>query len=96
MLDLSSARDIAERHVDTLRFRWGQDILLDDRYTIEHPSCFVFVYNTREFVEGGDEEAMLIGAGPLLVDRETGTLHPYSSARSVEDCIRQFEESRRG
>ena len=92
MLDLAEARPVAERYLEQLRQTWPDyDVVLDDRHTVERPTLFAFVYNSRAFVEDGDEMAILVGPGPLIVDRRTGELHARNSASSVEHHVRDYE-----
>ena len=94
MLNLAEARSIAERHVERFR-QEGDDVVLNGEFVVERPTCFAFVYNSRSYLEEGDEMAMLIGPGPLIVDRETGELHERNSAYSAERHAREYEQSRR-
>ena len=93
MLDLDDAKSVAERHLDRFR-QSGADIVLDERHTVERPTLFAFVYNSRDFVERGDELAALVGNGPLIVDRETGAVYECGSAHSVGHHVREYEQSR--
>ena len=94
MLDLLQARSVAERHLERLR-QSGEDVVIDPRHTVTRPGLFAFVYNSRAFVNQGDQLAALVGNGPLIVDRETGELHERNTAYPVEHHVREYEQSRR-
>ena len=92
MLTLAEARSVAERHVERFR-QEGSDVVLNGEFVVERPTCFAFVYNSRAYLEGRDEMAMLIGPGPLIVDRRTGEVHERNSAYSAEQHAREYEKS---
>ena len=94
MLDLRQAQSVAEQHLERLR-QLGEDVVLDERRTVEWPTLYAFVYNSRDYVERSDELAVLAGNGPLIVDRETGELHECGSAHPVDHYVREYERSRR-
>lgn len=94
MLDFDAAHALAEKHVNRLR-ESGQDLVLNERQTQEHLFGWVFFYNSRDFVEKGDERTLLVGAGPFIVDRETGEIHEFGTGRPLEHYVREYEQSRR-
>lgn len=60
--------------------------------TYESTKCFVVSCQSKEYIETGNEAHFLIGHGPFLVDKETGTVHSTGSARSEESYIASFEK----
>lgn len=91
MLDHDTARALAIRYIENRDDAEEHDLMLDDRYTVERPTLFAFSFNPRAFVEHGDEMAILVGSGPLIVDRLTGEVHPTGSAHSTEYWIEKYE-----
>ena len=53
--------------------------------------CFVFFYNTKRFLETGDDHYRLAGNGPVLVSKRDGYFHAYGSNRPVDVSIANFE-----
>jgi hypothetical protein len=75
--------------------RTGQtriDLLLDEEATGEEPWCWVFYYNSRAYLETGMISHALAGNGPIVVDKDFGTVHELATARPTEE---QLEELRR-
>jgi len=53
------ARQLAQREVDTISTRGGVPIGLDDHATIETDWCWVFIYQSRAYLDGGRERDRL-------------------------------------
>lgn len=64
-------------------------VILDD-LTIEGGFGWVFFWQSRTYVETGNEGDMLAGNAPLLVAREDGRLHVTGTAEPVEHYIANF------
>lgn len=84
---MDQAREIFERNVLAL----NSDIALLEGATREYPRCFVFIYQSKKFVETGDSAEMLVGHGPVLVSREDGRVFETGSAFSVCHYVKAFE-----
>ena len=82
MIDQRTAADIARRHLQR-QFPAG-DVVLDEAATVQTEWCWVFIYNTRAFLESGELRHCLAGNGPLLVDKRSGALHQAGTAYPVE------------
>lgn len=54
------------------------------------PYGWVFFYQTRTFLETGDQDYLLAGNGPVVVKHD-GTVHTLGSARPPEEEIADFE-----
>ncbi|KUY80796.1 MULTISPECIES: YrhB domain-containing protein [Burkholderia] len=61
--------------------------------TIEKQYGWVFVFNSKKYLETGNIIFSLGGNGPIIVERENGRLHQLGSASSLQDSVRQFEEA---
>jgi immunity protein 35 of polymorphic toxin system len=53
----------------------------------EHPTCWVFGYNTRAYVETRALSRALAGNGPIIVNRRTGSVRQGTTARPVEEQL---------
>ena len=67
------------------------DLTLADDDTVEGDFGWVFTYQSRAFVETGDDSAMLVGNAPILVSRSDGRLHVTGTDQSVEFYIANFK-----
>ncbi|WP_157692687.1 YrhB domain-containing protein [Burkholderia sp. ABCPW 11] len=61
--------------------------------TIEKQYGWVFVFNSRKYLETGNIIFSLGGNGPIVVERESGQLHQLGSASSLQDSVKQFEDA---
>ena len=68
-------------------------VVMEDR-TREEDFGWVFVYNSKEFVETGDLQWALAGNAPLIVDRFTGELHVTGTVYRVEHYIDEYRRKR--
>jgi hypothetical protein len=81
VVDLPAARDLADRELQSMNF--GDDIVIDDAATIEHPLAWVFLYNTKTYVRTRDVRDRFLGASPIIVERQTGIVHQTRSSHPL-------------
>jgi hypothetical protein len=86
-MDLQRAKAIAERVLDEEVGSDDGEIVIVDPHTRESDDAWVFVYNTRAYVETGSFEDMLIGNAPLFVDKATGQTRFGRTDISVEEQL---------
>lgn len=67
------------------------ELVIVDDYTTERPYGWVFVYNSRTYLETEDFTYAIIG-GPVVVERETGTIYQLGTAQDFDEELRQFEQ----
>jgi hypothetical protein len=68
--------------------------MIFDEHTIEKPYGWIFFYTSRLWFETGDIRYAVAGNAPFLVDRETGAIHVFGTARRTEAYIAQYERER--
>lgn len=72
----------------------------DDKLVIPHESIiekdygWVMFYNTESYLGTGEARHALAGNGPLIVDRVSGVVTALGTGKSVEEIIRDYENSR--
>ncbi len=92
MISLKQAIDRV--NVELARFALDDDYLVIEQGIREYDWGWVFHYNTRTWIETGDDEHALIGNAPYLVNRQTGELAVGSSADEIElvadELVRQL------
>lgn len=86
-MNLDQARRIFERNVSAS----NPDCALVEGATREFPRCFVFIYQSKKFVETGDCSDVLVGHGPVLISRVDGRVFETGSAFSVCHYVNAFE-----
>ncbi|MCO1596195.1 YrhB family protein [Micromonospora sp. RHAY321] len=60
----------------------------------EHPTCWVFYYQSVRYIESGSFLDSVAGNAPILVDRNTGQHHQTGTARSAGYYISEFANGR--
>jgi hypothetical protein len=83
-----AARELAQRHLDEVIQPAASE------YTLalapgghEYPTCWMFLYNTVEYLATGVIRYALAGNGPIIVNRRTGTVRSGVSSRPMEDQV---------
>ncbi|WP_321818698.1 MULTISPECIES: YrhB domain-containing protein [unclassified Paraburkholderia] len=65
-------------------------VVMDDK-TIEKSYGWVFIFNSKKYLETGNMLYALGGNGPIVVEKETGKIHQLGTALSLQNSIKQFE-----
>jgi hypothetical protein len=87
MIDREQAKTIAQEELD--KSNPEKDLLVLDEY-IEFDEGWVFSYQTREYVETGNEDLVLYGNGPIIVTKNSGKVYRGGSAYDVDYWIKYF------
>jgi hypothetical protein len=74
----------------------GDDWIVVGSQTIERAFGWVFFYNTREFIEGGNFSACLAGNSPYIFNRFTGAIVCTGTAYPIEHYIHEYEATNKG
>jgi len=94
--DVAEAKAIAQAFVESLD-TWftdpadGPAVQWDA--TTEFNFGWVFYWNSRRFLETGDQRHALQGNSPLLVDRRDGVVHPIGTGYPLHRAIQAFAEA---
>jgi hypothetical protein len=76
------------------RIKSNQDsvdyVVLEDE-TIEKPWGWVFFYQSKAYVEYGDDIEMLAGNAPIIVNRYTGELVHTGTAYDIEHYLQEYD-----
>ena len=67
-------------------------VALVDEETIERPLCWVFFYNSKQFLETGIFEHRLAGNGPVIVNKKTGDVEFFGTFRSPLFFVEEYEK----
>ena len=65
------------------------ELVLVNAMTRESSSAWLFVYNTSRFVETGDHREAIVGAGPIIVDRESGSVQHAPNTLTPDEVLRR-------
>lgn len=91
MITREEATRLAADHLKALGGGSGEEFSLAPDHTIERATYFVFFYNTKRFLQTGEDCYRLAGNGPILVSKQDGYLHAYGTNKPVEVSIADFE-----
>jgi hypothetical protein len=86
------ALERVQAYLHNLNLAGGADeyVVVESR-TIEKQYGWVFVFNSKKFVETGNILYALGGNGPIIVEKDSGTLHQLGTASSLQDSVKEFE-----
>lgn len=88
ILSKEAAEKLVLEHVTSPERRG--DIIITE--AIERPFGWVFCYNSKRYLESGDDRHSLVGNYPILVDRHTSALHSTGLGK-LEDYIESYEQT---
>jgi hypothetical protein len=84
------AKGLAVAHLNQNYQVPGDELVILDSETIAKSYGWIFFYQSRRYLEHGEETDILAGNGPFVV-REDGSCIQLGSAYPVEETIEQFE-----
>lgn len=88
-IDIFTAKEVACAFLGAPASTDYSFVILDE-YTIEHPTCFVFFYESSKYLETDKFEDRLAGNSPILVDRFNSEPQFLGTAEPVEFYINEF------
>jgi hypothetical protein len=68
------------------------DFVVQNELTVERDFGWVFFYTPRRYIETQDPESIILGAGPLIVLRQDGSMQLISTSVSPTQAIEIFDE----
>jgi hypothetical protein len=86
------AKAAVEQHLRSTGAVGDDEVVILDASTIERSYGWVFVYQSKRFLETGDIMDALGGNGPIVALRTSETLHPLATSASVDVSLRAFED----
>lgn len=90
-MNLTRALEVARAYIAAQSEVSGEEFVVVNDRTLERPYGWIFFYETRAYVDTGDELARAVGNAPLLVEKETGKVHVAGSERPIEEYLGVFE-----
>ena len=78
---------------DKLRHMSPKDdvFVVADQETIVKPYGWIFFYNSKTFLENGINSYRLAGNGPVIVNKDTGTVEFCGTNKPTIDVIQEYE-----
>jgi len=84
-------KDEAENIVERELFLDKKNCSVMPKSTKEFSKCFCIYYQSNNYVETGQFSDMLVGHGPVLIEKSTGRVFETGSALSEEHYVEAFE-----
>lgn len=72
MLTRDEAQHLAQAFIDDLAQKANRQYVILEAQIIEKPYAWVFPFNTKEYADTGNVRTMVLGTGPIVVNRQTG------------------------
>jgi hypothetical protein len=69
----------------------GPDCALIDNATMEKPYGWYFCYQSKAYIQSGDDRYALFGSGGLIVERNDGDVFEFGSAYPLERYLAAYE-----
>lgn len=84
------ARIVVQAYVDASTD--GDGVILDE-LTLDRPYGWVFFYESRAFVETGNEGERYVGNAPMIFDRVLGEYRLTGTAHPIEHYLAEYEKT---
>ena len=88
------ALNLVKRYVAEQASVSGVELLVMEDETMTTEFGWIFFYNTKAYIEGGDEMAIIVGAAPIIVDKTSGKLEVAGTAYPIEHYIEMYRRHR--
>jgi hypothetical protein len=87
------ARSLAEQHLSKMQILPPTELAILDELTIETDFGWVFLWNSKRYLETDEFQYALAGKAPLIVDRRDGSIHETSTAEPIEDIMERYRRT---
>jgi hypothetical protein len=85
MINREKAIEIAQRQIAIMAVRSNLDLALVLEDTVEFDLGWIFLWDSKKFLETHDFSEALAGNAPMIVDRRDGSVHQTSTALAKAD-----------
>lgn len=97
MLNQQEARERVLKYLNKSYHNSNDEIVILDKHTVERAYGWIFFYQSKKFIQTENISYMLIGNGPIVIEKIDGKTHCLGSGYyKLEDEIRDFEIRRFG
>jgi hypothetical protein len=91
---ISEAKNLAEDHLAKTPGISPEAVVIVDGSTVETDFGWIFVWNSKRFLDSGDFRDALLGNVPLIVDRANGSVHETCTFLSIDEIIDRYRKVR--
>lgn len=92
MLTYSEARERILDYLNQFDNPLAITIAILDGSTQDYKWCFVFEYESKEYIERNDEIWKLMGKSPLLISKKTGEIIELDNVPSIAEQVSELEK----
>lgn len=92
MITKAQAEALVHERINLPDTRWPQKPEMVIAHVEERELGWVVYYNSRRYLESGDDRAALAGNAPYFVARDDGSVWETGTAAPVEDYVRAAEQ----
>jgi hypothetical protein len=94
MLTDKEMEDIAKAYIAKESEESEKDLILFSKHTIKKTYGNLYTYNSRKFIEEKNYDYALLGNGSFLVEKKTGKIFQFGTAKSDEYYFAEYEAGR--
>jgi hypothetical protein len=94
MLNVTEARSLVQSYINSIYHVDGDELVILDEETIVKPYGWVFLYESRKFLETNNITFAALGNAPIIVEKENGTMTVLGTAEPLEYYIEKYESQR--
>ena len=94
-MDISEAKGIAQRWLDTKRPLPDDRFVIRNELTRERAFGWVFCYHSERWLQTRDPKFDVTDNAPLIVDRANGSVHVTGTAQPLDHYIAEYEQARK-
>lgn len=91
-MTIEAAMTLVQSYLDEKSLSAEDNLVILKDKVVEKEYGWIFIFNSKRFIETGNILYSLGGNGPIVVEKESGKFHELGSAKDFEDTIKEFEE----
>jgi hypothetical protein len=90
MITFQAAKKLATKKVQAFEKEANIPLAIIEEATGEFEYGWVFFYQSEEYVRTGNEDALVGGNAPIIVDKLNATIHTTGTGKGHEEYIRLY------
>lgn len=94
MLTYNEILDIAYKYIKEVEEDSQLDVIMVTEATLDKPYGSIFFYTSKKYYETKDDKYSVAGNAPFLVEKKTGKIIIFGTARPKKYYIEEYEAGR--
>jgi len=94
MLTEMEILEIANKYIELVEKESKMETIILYEETIKKPYGNIYFYTSKKLYETGDDRYAVAGNAPFLVEKETGNIIVFGTARTEDYYIKEYEAGR--